>query len=359
MTILSRYIAREFLKMFALSLAAFIFIYLLVDFIERANDFSKYSATGAQVVAYFAYKIPLILFQVIPAGLLLATLITLIQLARNSELTAMMAGGVSLVRIVTPILVTAALFSAFSFALNEYVVPVTTERAETIKEVDVKGKKARTRTKIKDRWYKYPDGIYNLRVYRSTKKKIEGFSLFDINERFQIIRRIDAESGLWVEDGWEFQNVTVRYFDRNRLVGTESHDVLRLDLGARPKDFATVPKEPDEMNYRELTAYIRRIEQEGLDVTPYRVALQGKLSFPLVGFIMALLAIPFALRTGRQGGVALGIGIAVILAAVFWIALSAMISLGNTGALPPLVAAWSAQVVFLALGAVLLVRWGR
>ena len=128
----NRYIAWEFLKMWFLCLWAFYLIYLLVDFIERSSRLFKYGANVGSVIAYFAWKSPEILFQMIPVAVLLGTLITLVILSKNSEITALKAGGVSVVRAVSPILFCAALISLGGFLMNEFIVPIANQKVAYI-----------------------------------------------------------------------------------------------------------------------------------------------------------------------------------------------------------------------------------
>ena len=358
MSILTRYISREFAKLLLLCLVTFVFLYLLVDFIEQSNSFFRHDASIRHVLSYFAYKVPLILFQMLPVAVLLATLLTLTLLSRNSEIIAMKSGGVSIYRIVAPLLVLAALLSGFTFLLNEYVVPFTTERAEYIKRVEIKGRQPAVRKKRKNIWYKTASGIYYIRVYHTERREMRDLSFFDFDRDFNLLRRIDAEGAVWIEgDGqWEFRSGVIREFRGGDLVANTPFDTRRIPIPETPEDFSTVAKRSDEMNYRELSEYIRRVEGEGLDVTRHQVDLQGKLSFPLVGLVMALLAIPFGLRGGRQGGVALGIAMAVSIGVVYWLFLGTFLSLGNSGSLPPMVAAWGSHAIFGVLGVIMLLR---
>jgi lipopolysaccharide export system permease protein len=356
MTILARYLAREFGKLFALCLATFVFLYLLVDFIEQSSAFFRAHADGADVLRYFVFKLPLVVFQMIPAAVLLATLLVLTLLSKNSEITAMKAGGVSLYRIVAPLLACAAALSGFSFLLNEYVVPVTNERAEFVKRVDIKGRQPAVRHKRKRVWYKSASGIYSIGIYHTVTREMRDVTIYEFAADFALARRIDARRAVWTGAAWEFQDGVVRTFDRNRFVAGERFDRRVIPIEAVPDDLATIAKSSDEMSARELSEFVDKVAGEGMDVTRYRVDLQGKYAFPLVGLVMALLAVPFALRGGRQGGVALGIGLAVGIGVVYWLALGTFLSLGNSGRLPPTVAAWGSHVLFCGIGMVLLVR---
>ena len=356
MTILSRYVAREFAKLYGLCLGTFVFIYLLADFIEQSNAFFRAHVVGTDVLRYFLYKTPLVVFQVIPPAALLATLLVLTLLSKNSEIVAMKAGGVSLYHVVTPLLAAAALLSAFAFLLNEYVVPTTSERAEFIKRVDIKGKEPVIQHKRRSVWYKMTHEIYQVSLYHTIKREMRDLSVYSFDRDFQLVQRIDAKRAVWTGSAWEFHDGVVRVFEANRFRAATPFEARVIPIEAQPDDLATLVKSSDEMSYRELSDFVEKVEGEGMDITKYRVDLQKKLAFPLVTLIMSLLAVPFALRGGRQGGAALGIVFAVVIGLIYWLVMGAFSALGNSGKLPPPVAAWGSHVIFAAVGIGMLVR---
>jgi lipopolysaccharide export system permease protein len=100
------------------------------------------------------------------------------------------------------------------------------------------------------------------------------------------------------------------------------------------------------MTYAELLAYIREIQASGYDATRYKVDLYSKLSYPLLNVIMVLIGIPFAIKTGRSGGVALSIGVSVIIGFIYGIVFYVFISFGKSGILPPIFACWIPTFLF-------------
>ena len=146
---LHRYVIREFLKIFGLSLSSLILIYVVVLFFQKMNLFSRYNAPFHLIFVYFLYKIPEVTFQfTLPYAILLATLLTLGTLSRHSEVTAMKAGGVSLYRITFPLLLIALMISFFSFLRNEYLVPITYQKTQYPLDVQVEKKSQRVFLRI-------------------------------------------------------------------------------------------------------------------------------------------------------------------------------------------------------------------
>ncbi|MDR1989038.1 MAG: LptF/LptG family permease, partial [Acidobacteriaceae bacterium] len=104
------------------------------------------------------------------------------------------------------------------------------------------------------------------------------------------------------------------------------------------------------MTYQQLNDYISRLGSSGANVIPQMVALQRKIAFPFVTVIMTMLAVPFAVSTGRRGAM-YGVGIGIVLAIVYWVMMSLSGALGAGGVLPPLLAAWTPNILFGAAAA--------
>ncbi len=121
------------------------------------------------------------------------------------------------------------------------------------------------------------------------------------------------------------------------------------ELNEPPSYFNREVRQSYQMTWWELQRYIGDLHQAGFDVARLSVQLQKKLSFPLVAPIIILLAIPFSILVGTRGavgGLALGVGIAI----VYWAASALTEAMGAVGQLPPLLAAWAPDTVFAFLG---------
>jgi lipopolysaccharide export system permease protein len=210
---------------------------------------------------------------------------------------------------------------------------------------------------VRDRiWFKGDQGFYKIASFLPDKKELQGVTWFTVSRPFQLSRRIDAARATWEEKQWIFHDVVERTFRSGDLVEISRADRKRVDLAETPKDFEVLRTETDEMPLRKLRRYIRKIESEGYDSTPYRVDLQVKISFPILNIITAFLGIPFALRLPRIGGLAAAAGTSLVLGFTYWVLFAVTVSIGQTGMLPPLVAAWAANILFAALGIYLLLR---
>jgi lipopolysaccharide export system permease protein len=344
---LRRYVIREFLKIFGLSLSSLILIYVVVMFFQKMNLFSKYNAPFHLIFVYFLYKIPEVTFQwTLPYAILLATLLTLGTLSRHSEITAMKAGGVSLYRITFPFLIIALLISFFSFLGNEYLVPITYQKTRYLLDVEVRKEKPASFFRNYRIWYRSDHRILNIQLLDPQKKVLNGLTLYQFDDNFQCTRRIDAREVKWVEGRWWFYDGIVRDFGEGDSIQVTPFKKIELHLGEDWDSLQRIGRYSEEMSYGELWTYIQNIQASGYDATRYLVDLYSKLSTPSLNLIMVLIGIPFALKTSRSGGVALSIGISVTIGFVYGVIFYIFISFGKSGVLSPFLATWIPTLLF-------------
>lgn len=349
MIIVRRYVLASFLRLFSLALVAFCGIYLIVDLFDRVDDFIEFRAGFGEVVGYFLFKIPGIIYQVAPAAVLLASILCFVLLSRNNELTVLKASGFSLLSLSFPILLAALLLSVGLVGMQEYVVPYT-NRAMAY-EFSVAIKKEVPNSLFRNRlWYRSRDGS----IWKVTAVDPQGRSMRDVTVfRFQgnrIAERIDAKEVFWNGKQWVFRDGVVRDFSPGGDITASRFQERAFPFTETPLDFKELRRDPNELSYRELNSYVDMLERSGLDATPYIVDRDVKLSFPFAALVMAILGIPCSLRSPRGGSVTGGIALTLLIAGCFWVLLSLGISLGHGERLPPLLAAWGANGIALSLG---------
>jgi lipopolysaccharide export LptBFGC system permease protein LptF len=133
-------------------------------------------------------------------------------------------------------------------------------------------------------------------------------------------------------------------------------DVATFDSVSEPPPyFKKEVKQSLEMNYEQLRHYIHDLQQSGFEVVKLRVQLQKKLAFPVITFVMGVLAIPFALSAGKRGATA-GVATAIGIAVVYTVVSGLFEAMGNISQLPPVLAAWSPDVIFALVGGYLILK---
>ena len=354
--ILSRYITREFLRLLFLLIATIFLIFFVVELFERINSIIVHKAPLYLILEYFLYTIPLFISQTLPFATLLAALIALGILARNNEVVAMKAHGISTYRIMVPLLVLAASITAFLFLCNETIVPYSARQASYIWSVKVKKEEERAFFELNKIWYRGENIIYNIRLLKPKKDILKGVTIYYFDEAFNLRQRTDAREAQWNGDGWTFYQVIIRDFLPGGEVSTEIYDERDIPVAERPEDFKKGMKDPDEMTYRELKEYVKKLASEGYDPTRYVVDLQAKVAFPFLTLIMVLMGSPLALAAshGRGGGIAQGVGLSLVIGFVYWVVFAITVAMGHAGTLPPFIAAWAPNIFFGLVGGFIL-----
>lgn len=350
MSVLTRYLAKEFAQNFFLGLGAFGATYLIVEFFERINAFLYNKATLPMMGAYFLNKIPSIFFQVAPASVLLASIVTLGLMSRHNEIMAMKSGGISLWRITAPILGVVMIIYFALLGMSEFVIPSSNQNARAIRDLIIHKKKPVAAFKQNQVWIHSHQAIYKINLYHPEKDILEGITLYRFDPNFQLIERVDARSARWKEGRWVFSEASLTHFAPEGFPVRKKYPELILSLPETPADFRVAEKDPDEMNYRELRDYVRKIERDGYDSSKYRCAMHAKISFPFIGVIMAFLGIPIALRKERGAGIALGVGMSILISFFCWGIFYLDLALGKAGTLPPFLSAWLGNFIFALVG---------
>ncbi len=354
MRLVDQYIAREFLRIFSLALAIFISLYLIVDLFDNTSRFIDAGATLEVIVQYYMFKIPNIVFQVLPAAVLFASLLSLGNLNRFNELVAFKMGGLNPYRLGGSILILSFSFFLAALVVSEFFLPFMNGKAFDIKRTQIERLPPFTYTKENDIWYRARSNrMLHISLVDVEAQKLYGLSIFELGKSAQLAKRWDAKEAQWTGSGWILRGGFLRTFRDGMLSAVQEFSEMKTDLPVTPLEFARVEREPEEMNFRELKAYIKKLSASGVRTVRYKVDLQIKMSIPFTSLIMSLFGISFALRA-RRGSLLVSAGISLLAGLGYWIVLALGISLGHSGALPPFWAAWGGNILFGTAGLLLL-----
>lgn len=356
MSLLARQLVGLYLRTFVLCLAGAIVLLLVVEFFGRIGDLASYDSSPGLVATYFVLKTPKWLVEVYPAASLLAVLLGIGSLVRTNEVVALHACGVSVARIARPLLAASIVLSAMAMLFNEVVVPPTAARARAIKDIDIKGLASRGMLDATSLWLQVPEGFLNIDYFDATNNVLEGITLHGLDERFQLTRLVEIPSATWKTDHWEYAGGTVRDFGENGGMAYGPLGDRKVDLGGTPAEFRKKAPRSDEFSIRQLSQRIRMLQAKGLDPAGLQTDLQFKFALPLSGIITVLIGLPLALRGSRRAGTAQHIGTGMAVCFLYWLMQALTVSAGHAGTLPPTVAAWAANAVFVLVGGMLTLR---
>lgn len=350
MKTISSYFLKEFLRIFILTLAAFVLIYIFVDFLERIDNFLEARLPLSRVAYYYILSVPLFLFNVAPVAVLVSIMISLGLLARHNEIIAVKAAGISLHRVSIPLLGAGILISLLMFVISEMAIPYASVKTNAIWNLEVEKKGKAKSGQFKDVWFKGEGIIINFDFYDSNKNYLRGINLFRLNERFALYERIKAKEARLVKDGWRFSDGLVKTYKEDGQLSLETFENADFKLGQLPENFTESQRAPQEMGFEELYYYARKVEDEGHDPTKYFVDLNFKIAYPFICLVMLLIGLPIVLWRERGGGIDVGIGAGVGLSFVYLVLLGLSRSLGYTGILYPALAAWLPNILFMLVG---------
>jgi LPS export ABC transporter permease LptG len=370
--LLDIYLSREYLRVLVIGIFGLLGLFYISTFIDLVDKLFRGETTGMMLAQYFYFKTPQFIYWVIPMGVLVSTLVTIGALTKNSELLVMRACGISLYRAALPLLVFGFVASGVLFLMQERVLVSANRVADKLERTIRHWPEATTA--LNRRWMVGTGGeMYHYDFFDQRSNRFSSLLVYRLDERAWRLSAVTrANSATFASaqplDGpalgiWHGQQGWTREIATSRTNGEEKADVkyvtfIDRDLTLEPPSyFKTDEPIADLMTYGQLSEYIDRLDASGANVTPQRVALARKIAFPFVTVIMTILAVPFAVSTGRHGAM-YGVGIGIALAIAYIVALSISGALGQGGALPPLLAAWAPNILFgaAALYMVLTVR---
>ena len=346
MKILHRYILSLLVRNFAVGLTTFVFLFLVVDFIDRIDNVLSESPSVLLVLQYFLCRVPLMTQLMLPVALIFATLFTYGLLSKSSEITAMRASGLTVAWLGRPLLFFGATLSLFSLFLGEVVVPFSERRQKELYNIDIKKKDKKGGYSQADFWFRHGKSFYAFDLFDSRTNTIYKLSEFDLTEDWRVTRRTDAQTATWIDKGlgWNMKGVTQYHFDTDPMA-IEKLRSLPLPIPEVPTDFYDVKNDPASMSFSELRKFIRKLRRNGISTTQYLPDLYSKMAAPFIIFITGMLVLPFTLLPARSGSMAMSSLAGISIAFLYYAVDSFSISMGRAELLPAFLAAWSANIV--------------
>ncbi len=350
MSIIGRYVIGYFMRAFALCMGAATGLFLVIDFFEKIGGFARYDPPAGAVAAYFLFKLPRVVSEVYPAVSLISVLLALGLLARHREVLALGACGVSPWRLAVPLLIASLLISIGVMVWNETVVPPTASRARTINDIVIKKKRYRGLLNASSVWFQNAQGFFNIDYFDANRNALFGLTFYEIDPSFRLNRIIEIPEALWRNQRWDFKGGKVKNVGPEGEIVERELEAGEFELTDTPRDFMRMRRHANEFSFRQFKRQIDLVRAKGLDPSQLLVDLYLKLAMPFSGLVSVLVGFPLAVRGGRRGGLAYTLGLGMVVGFVYWVTMAVAVSAGHTGGMPPLLAAWSANILFAILG---------
>jgi lipopolysaccharide export system permease protein len=351
--LLDRYILRQFTVTFLALVMGLPLLFIIADITDNVDTYMDRGVTMKNLGLSYVYQFPLFVVYAFPIAALVATVFTIGNMTRHQEITAAKAGGISFYRIFLPLGLLSLFLGAAALALGE-LVPVTLhKRAQVLGESG----SSDTGPRINFVFQTEREGVLSARrleprsgemtdliLERDATDKAPGMHLL-------ARRAVWRSRGGWrLEDGW-----------KRELAADGTEKAVKFDtlgvpgLVETPEELLAEPRDPEEMRYAEVTRFIRAIERSGGDARPLRVDRAQKLAIPMAVVVIVLFGAPLV-TSSQRGGTAYGVGVSLGITIAYMLLFRVGKSLGASGAIDPLVAAWGPNAILLVAGLILMAR---
>ena len=357
MTIIHRHLLGSFLRNLLYTILGALLLFTIMDLLDHMGSFVDNSATASMIARYYLYKGAWIIDTVLPIAVLMAVLFTVGTMARYLELTALMAAGWSLMQVTRPLVLASFLLTVFSLGWHEYVLPKANILQRKVWEVEIH-KRADTINPTENIALRGPGGrMYYAHKFDPNTGVLQGLRIVT-RDGARVTEIIAADRAVWTGSAWSLSGVVRRRFQGEQETVTRFDKLVASDLKVDPKSFYQDRIRRQDMNIRQLYDHIRMVRRSGGNPRMSMVDVQFNLAFPFVNIIVTLMGIILA-SSPRKTTVASGFGLTLLVSFGYYMFMNFGKSLGHTGTIPPVPAAWAGNVFFLVLFLVLFVRARR
>lgn len=355
MDTLDRYLVKETLIYLLLILAGLALLFLGIDFL---TNFWRAPESTSKILQLYFYRLPAAVQLFVPVACLMATLLVLTTMSRQNEVLALYSSGASTLRILSTFVALIACVSTFCFVLLDSVVPVFNRKHILLAQgKDPSSAEALASFNRQDFWYRSGRMIYKVGSYIPEQAQLKDLQVYVLTPSFYLLERITAESAQYDGKDWVLLNgAVVTYPPDSQYPISMPFTRKRNVISEKPKDFQVHRAADETMRLRDLRQHIERHRDYGLDVTQQQVSYHERVALVFTPLILVLLAFPFALNPLKNHSSARSVGFCFLLVFVYLLAARLSISVGRGGHIPPLVAGWAPNLLFLSLASFRLMR---
>ena len=357
MRLLDRYVVRNFLQAYVYCIAGFISIWLIFDVSDNISVFIEAHLGFVRVVHYYLTQLPQILVILLPVSLLLALLFVLGRMSRANEIVSMLTAGVSVPRVLRPLLLMGLVTVAASTALNYALAPhadvarraiISTEQ-KVRRESQIDGQIFRNRTDSRT-WF--------IQSFRRGQSVFNNVEILQQDSRDNIVKNYLAAKAIFHADkkSWELLDAKVVSYDRTgNITHEESHPSLVLDHWTEtPFRLSSANVRAESLSVPELRDYLRfNSDFPTTLLAPFRTHLQFRLALPWTCLVVVFIAAPLGIGFSRRG-VLSSVAASIILVFAMNFLTHLFLALGEGSRVPAWTAAWLPNVFFAVIGLYLL-----
>jgi lipopolysaccharide export system permease protein len=345
--LVDRYITKMYLKFFFAGVIVLLTLFLVIDFM---GNIARFDTTLNVLLRYYSYYGLEILYQFLPVASLVGTVFTFSVLNNNRELTSLFSFGMSLRRILRPLLICIVITMALSYFLDDQVLPVAKQKGDYIFYVEMQKKPGLYSTVKSDKiWYRIDNSIINIQLLDSQNLTADGVTIYYFTDSWKIQQIIQAKQASITASEWNLKSGTSISFVEDLSVPlVQSFAEKNIEIPIELNDLQTSSSASDLLSFRQLKKYIAKNKNAGLDMTRFEVDYQHKLSFPFTIFVLSMVGVPFVIKHQRASGIGKNVGLVLFMTIIFQLSYSISLSLGRNAVIHPIISAWGPNLIFLA-----------
>ena len=324
---------------------------------DSQHYFPGYQVSTKTLFFYYFWQLPSITILLLPFTVLIGGIVTNWILAKNGEIAALRAAGLSMMRISIPLICVGLFYSLAQFSLSEFVIPYTSTQFLKVKINEIE-KKNTGNIFSESKWLRTASSILHYEDYEETKQILEKPELFVFNSSGLAKQIVQAKSAHFDENvgTWVFHYALVTNLDNSsKVTDVEVKPLFVTDIDFAPPKVLKQDSESSQLSYWKLKKLIDEASQAGTNVSDRLVDLQLKLSQPFANLLFVFLTLPFALRKERQEENYIGIVLCLVAALIYWFGNMSLRNFAIKGVINPMVAAWFMNV-FIGVLSFILVR---
>lgn len=355
---IDRYILSLFWTYFLSGLIVFVTLFLAIDALSTLVQYQGLAMSS--VVRYYLLFAPEVIQKMLPVACLLGTVLTLSTLNKGNELVALYAAGLSLLRISIPILASVALVSISFFVVSDRMMPTITRKKNFTYYNEIEKKPGKYSVIKTNRiWYRSKNSIFNIKTLNPQESRAQGLTMYFFDGDWELVQMLTAENVDFQGKKWNLKDGTVTIFSAESSFPMSSQFKTKsLQMSEDTQDLKNTGQTSDLLSQKELSKFIQKNKEAGLETSRYEVDYHSKFGFAFAGLVMSLLGIPFSVSRTRSSGIMLNVGICIGLVFGYWVLYSSALTLGAHGTLPPIIAAWTPNFLMSGMALFLLRKLG-
>jgi lipopolysaccharide export system permease protein len=364
-TIANRYILRDMLGPFSINMLVFTFLFLMTQMVEITNWIVNYDLDVLDVFTIIFFTLPWFLMFIIPMSTMMAILLTFLRLSSDNEIVALKSCGISIYRLLPPVLSFAVFGCLLTGFITLYAVPQSRAYMQemalrlVVSNVDIGLKERTFNTAFKSVM------LYVSKIDTQNKKLIDIF--IEDKRQADVVSTVVAPEGKLFSEPEKFifhlvlSNGTIHQTNlRERSASSIEFDTykLSLDLGKEMDDLEDREKHREEMSIAELRQYVKESPEKDEDYYKARIVLQRRFAIPVACLTMGLLAFPLGIQS-KTSKRSFGLILCLFFFLLYYLLLTAGYAFGEDGTLAPEIGMWLPNFTILSLGMFFLIQTGR